>query len=209
MSAWRREQGRDRFFRQAKRDNYRARSAYKLLELNRRFRLVRPGDVVVDLGAAPGSWSQVLVELVGAAGTVVAVDLAPIEPLPRVVAIQGDIGDGEVIELIRAGLPRPADLVVSDVSPRISGNRLADHTRSIALADAALAAALALSRPGAHVAIKVFRGEDLDAFVDRVHRAYAEVRLVVPEATRSESREAYVVGRLRDAPAPPRNATEA
>ena len=194
MSAWRKEQARDRFFREAKRQSYRARSAFKLLELNRRLRLVRRGDAVIDLGAAPGSWSQVLAELVGPGGRVVAADLSPIEPLAAVVTIQADICRPETAELIRAELGRPADAVVSDASPRISGNRIADHAGSIALADCSLTIARQLSRPGASFAVKVFQGEDFEAFVGRVGRAYRQARVVVPAATRRESRETYVCG---------------
>jgi 23S rRNA (uridine2552-2'-O)-methyltransferase len=191
VSAWRQQQSRDRFFRQAKRDEYRARSAYKLLELNRRFKLFRRGDVVLDLGAAPGSWSQVAAR---EGAQVVAVDLADIEPLDGVTALRGDITDPLMLVEMRVALGRPADAVISDVSPRISGNRLADHARSIELADASLAVAAELARPGSTFAVKLFRGEDLDAFVARVKAAYRQAKLVVPEATRAESREAYVLG---------------
>lgn len=194
MSAWRREQTRDRYFQQAKRDEFRARSAYKLLELNRRLRLVKRGAAVVDLGAAPGSWSQVLAALVGPEGRVVAVDLSPIEPLDGVTVLRGDICDAAVVEEIRQSLGSEADAVVSDVSPQISGNRLADHVRSMALAECSLNAAVALSRAGGNFAVKVFRGEDLDAFVAAVKQAYRSSKVVVPEATRRESREAYVCG---------------
>jgi 23S rRNA (uridine2552-2'-O)-methyltransferase len=194
VTAWRREQSRDRFFREAKRQHYRARSAFKLLELNRRLRLVRPGDAVADLGAAPGSWSQVLAELVGPSGRVVAADLSPIEPLAGVVALQADICDPATADLLRARLGRPADAVLSDVSPRISGNRIADHAHSIELADCSLALARQLSRPGASFAVKLFQGEDFDAFVARVRLAYRQARVVVPPATRQESRESYVCG---------------
>jgi 23S rRNA (uridine2552-2'-O)-methyltransferase len=192
--AWRREQSRDRFFREAKRQQYRARSAFKLLELNRRLRLVGRGDAVVDLGAAPGSWSQVLAELVGPAGRVVAADLTPIEPLAGVATVQADICAAGAADLIRAELGRPADAVVSDVSPRISGNRIADHARSIELADCSLRLARQLSRPGASFAVKLFQGEDFEAFLARVKGAYRQARVVVPEATRQESRETYVCG---------------
>lgn len=194
MTAWRKEQSRDRFFRQARRDNYRARSAYKLIEINRRVRLLRPGDAVIDLGAAPGSWSQVASAAVGPGGRVVAIDLTPIVPLPGVVALQGDILDPEAHAHVREALGRPADVVLSDVSPRVSGNRLADHARSIELAEMSLEMAVELSRAGAHFAVKVFQGEDFDAFAARVGRAFRTMRVVVPEATRQESREAYVVG---------------
>src|SRR3989442_9842676 len=111
MTAWRKEQSRDRFFREARRQSYRARSAFKLLELNQRLRLVRSGDAVVDLGAAPGSWSQVLAELVGPTGRVVAADLTPIDPIAGVVALQGDICQPETADLLSAELGRPADAV--------------------------------------------------------------------------------------------------
>jgi len=190
MTAWRREQTRDRFFRQAKKDDYRARSAYKLLELNSRFKLFKRGDAVLDLGAAPGSWSQVAAQ---AGARVVAVDLTEIEALPGVTTVQGDIADPLTQVELRAALGGPADAVLSDVSPRVSGNRLADHVQSIELADASLGLARDLGRPGSSFVVKVFRGEDLDAFVARTRSSYRQVRLVVPEATRDESREAYVV----------------
>ena len=194
MTAWRREQQRDRFFRQAKREQYRARSAYKLLELNRRFGLFRRGDAVLDLGAAPGSWSQVAAQVVGPSGRVVAVDLEPIEPLEGVVTLRADVLDPAALIAMRAALGRPADAVISDVSPRVSGNRLADHARSVELALGSLVVAAELSRPGASFAVKLFRGEDFDGFVERVRRAYRQARVAVPEATRPESREAYVLG---------------
>jgi 23S rRNA (uridine2552-2'-O)-methyltransferase len=191
VSAWRKEQSRDRFFRQAKRDDYRARSAYKLIELNQRFKLFKRGDVVLDLGAAPGSWSQVATK---AGARVVAVDLSEIAPLAGVTVLQGDVTDPVTLIELRAALGRAADAVLSDVSPPISGNRLADHVRSIELADASLEVARELSRPGASFAVKVFRGDEFDGFVGRVKQAYGQARVVVPEATRAESRESYVVG---------------
>jgi len=188
VTAWRREQTRDRFFQAAKKSNYRARSAFKLLEINRRAQLVRAGDVVLDLGAAPGSWSQVLTEL---GASVIAVDLSPIEALKGVTTLQADICLD--VEAIAAALPRAADVVVSDVSPQVSGNRLLDHVRSIELAEASVALAVRLSKQGGNFAVKVFQGEDFDGFVGRVKQAYAQTRVIVPEATRQESREAYVV----------------
>ena len=191
MSAWRKEQSRDRFFRQAKRDDYRARSAYKLIELNERFKLFKRGDAVLDLGAAPGSWSQVAAR---AGARVVAVDLSEMEPIAGVTVLRGDITDPLMLLELRAALGRPADAVLSDVSPAISGNRLADHARSLELADASLEVARELARPGSRFVVKVFRGEELDDFVGRVKQTYGQARVAVPEATRAESREAYVVG---------------
>lgn len=192
--AWRQQQSKDRFFQAAKRDNYRARSAYKLLEINRRLRLFGRGDAVLDLGAAPGSWSQVAAEVVGPGGRVVAVDITPIEPLAGVVTLQSDITDPTALIEMRVLLGRPADAVISDVSPRISGNRIADAARSLELAQASLEAAGEVGRPGGSFCVKLFRGPDFDAFVGQLRTLYAQVRTVIPEATRQESREAYVVG---------------
>jgi 23S rRNA (uridine2552-2'-O)-methyltransferase len=194
MTAWREDQTRDSFFRQAKREGYRARSAYKLLELNRRFGLFRRGDAVLDLGAAPGSWSQVAARAVGPGGRVVAVDLSPIEPLEGVAALRADILDPVALIEMRAALGRPADAVLSDVSPRVSGNRLADHARSVELALGSLDVAAELSGPGASFAVKLFQGEEFEAVVERVRQAYRQARVAVPKATRPESREAYVLG---------------
>ena len=192
--AWRKEQTKDRFFQAAKKQHYRARSAFKLIELNRRLRLFRKGDCVVDLGAAPGSWSQIVAEQVGPSGRVVAVDLTEIEPLAGVITLQGDICAAETEEVLRAAAGRPADAVVSDVSPQISGNRLLDHTRSIELADCSLRMAVALSKLGGNFAVKVFEGEDFHDFIVRVRARYKQTRVVIPEATRQESRERYVCG---------------
>lgn len=194
LSAWRTEQARDPYFQQAKRENYRARSAYKLLEINHRSKLIRAGDTVVDLGAAPGSWSQVLAELVGDRGQVVAFDLSEIAPIPGVDILQGDIRDEKAIALIAGVLRQPAAAVVSDVAPSTTGQHFVDHARSIELADASLAAALRLLRNGGNFAVKAFRGEDFDAFVKRVRLAFAETRVIIPKATRAESREAFIVG---------------
>jgi 23S rRNA (uridine2552-2'-O)-methyltransferase len=194
VTAWRKEQTRDRFFQQAKKDKYRARSAYKLLEIVKRTGLIRRGDTVLDLGAAPGSWSQVAADLVGPSGRVVAVDLTALVPLAGVTALEGDILDPDLRPRLREALGRPADVVLSDVSPRISGNRLADHTQSIQLAEMSLETAIELSRPGSNFTVKVFHGEDFDAFAARVRQAYRRKRVIVPEATRQESREVYVVG---------------
>ena len=191
---WRRQQERDRFFQKAKRDQYRARSAYKLLEINRRLSLMKPGDAIADLGAAPGSWSQVAAGVVGPKGRVVAVDLTAIQPLKGVVTLQADICDPATADLMRTALGRLADAVISDVSPQISGNRIADHVRSIELAECSLKMALGLSRPGAGFAVKVFGGDELDPFARRLARAYRQMKIVVPEATRQESRETYVCG---------------
>lgn len=194
MTAWRKEQSRDRFFRKAKEEGYRARSAYKLLELARKSRLIRPGGVVLDLGAAPGGWSQVASELAGPSGRVVAVDVAEMAPLPGVRVLRCDIADPDCVRQMREALEGPADVVLSDAAPSTSGIALADHARSIELGQAALEAARQVLRPGGAFAVKVFRGPDFDAFVGQARGHFQSARTVVPEATRKESKEAYVVG---------------
>ncbi len=191
---WRKEQGQDPFFRKAKQEGYRARSAYKLQEINDRLHLIRPGSTVLDLGAAPGSWSQLASKLAGKAGRVVAVDVTPIDPLPGVLTIQGDILKPETIAQIESALPNGADVVLSDVSPKISGVKLTDHVRSIELADASLQAALRFLHPGGAFVVKVFQGEDFPAFVASVRAHFQTVKVMRPEASRDESNEHYVVG---------------
>jgi len=194
MTAWRREQGRDRFFRKAHEEGYRARSAYKLLEIVERNRLIRPGHVVLDLGAAPGSWSQVAAQLVLPKGRVVAVDIAEMAPLPGVVVLRCDITSRECQTRMLEVLGGAADVVICDAAPSTTGVALADHARSIALAEAALEVADTCLRPGGGFVSKVFRGADFDAYLAAVRRAFTSAKVCVPEATRRESKEAYVVG---------------
>ena len=192
--SWRKEQGRDRFFRKAKEEGFRARSAYKLQEIVRKNGLLKPGSIVLDLGAAPGSWTQLASQVVGPKGKVVAVDLSEIAPIPNVTILRGDITDPEVQRQLREALGGPADAVLSDVAPATTGIAVVDHARSIALSEAALDIARQVLKPGGTFVVKVFRGGDFDAFVAEVRRYFQVVKIVVPEATRKESKEAYVVG---------------
>lgn len=190
--AWRKEQSQDHYFQQAKKDGYRARSAYKLLEINNKFHLIRPGARILDLGAAPGSWSQVAAKL-GKATKIVAVDLQPMQPLPGAQTIQADITKPETIARIKDALPEGADLVLSDVAPAATGVRLVDQARSIQLAEASLAIALYFLKANGAFVVKVFQGEDLPSFVARAKQNFETVRVFRPEASRKESDEHYVV----------------
>ncbi len=190
--AWRKEQNQDRYFQQAKRDGYRARSAYKLLEINAKFHLIRPGARILDLGAAPGSWSQVAAK-VGQAAIIVAVDLQPIQSLPGVQTIQADITKPETIARIEELLPAGADLVLSDVAPAASGVRLVDHARSIQLAEASLRIALHFLKDRGALVVKVFQGEDFLDFVAQARQHFETVRVFRPDASRKESDEHYVL----------------
>jgi len=197
---WRRQQQKDYFFSKAKTEGYRSRAAYKLLQINERYKLIREGDVVLDLGAAPGGWSQVAADLVGPRGTIVAVDKAAMEPLPGVTFLRGDLTAPDLAERIRAVVggsidPVRVDVVLSDAAPPTSGVHLRDHALSIALAEGALRVARALLKPGGHLVVKVFEGEDFPAFLAEVRRHFRSAKLHRPPASRQESAEIYVVAK--------------
>jgi len=196
--AWRTQQSQDLYFRQAKKDGYRARSAYKLLEIDERFRLIRPGITVLDLGAAPGSWSQVVVRQAQKC-RVVAVDLLALEPMPGVEFIRGDITKPECIAQIQTAIPGGANLVLCDAAPNTSGIPLVDHAGSIRLGVAALRIAQQFLEEGGAFVIKIFQGEDLPKFVKLTKQSFQTVQVFRPQASRQESTEHYVVClRLRD-----------
>lgn len=179
--------------RRARREGYRSRSAFKLAEIAERERLLVPGMVVVDLGAAPGGWSQYVSERLGGKVRIVAVDLLPMDPLPSVEVIQGDFTEDAVFEELAARVGEAgADLVMSDMAPNISGNRAVDQPRSMYLAELALEAAQRLLKPRGSFVCKVFQGEGTDAFVAAVRAAFERVRIVKPRASRPGSREVYV-----------------
>ena len=193
MSHWRKQQRKEQYFQKAKQEGYRARSAYKLIQIQERFRIIRRGDVVVDLGAAPGSWSQVTTKLVGDKGRVIALDLQAIEPIPGVTTLQGDMTDpaiqAQVIELVGGC----AHVVLSDAAPSTTGIKLRDHVLSMELGRAALGFAKNVLVPGGKLIIKVFEGEDLPALLNEVKTAFHPVKVHTPAATRSESWEAFIV----------------
>jgi 23S rRNA (uridine2552-2'-O)-methyltransferase len=192
---WRKQQHQERYFQMAKQEGYRARSAYKLLQIQERFRVVRPGDVVVDLGAAPGSWSQVLVNLVGNRGKIIAVDLQVIEAIPGVITLQGDMTDGEVQRQVMVLAGGRANVVLSDAAPSTTGVKLRDHVLSIELARAAFAVARDLLVPNGTMVLKVFEGEDLPELIRDVKLAFHPVKVHTPAATRNESWESFIVAR--------------
>jgi len=184
----------DPVYCKAKSEGYRSRAAYKLLELNRRFHLLRPGDRVVDLGAAPGGWLQVCSRLVGKNGRVVGVDLQPIEPLreENVLIIHGDVGSEECQRQILQLLGSPADCVLSDLSPRLSGIRDADISRSIALVRSALSIACRLLRPGGAFLTKCFMAEELKSLSLELQQRFRLLQRTRPESTRKGSSEIYL-----------------
>jgi 23S rRNA (uridine2552-2'-O)-methyltransferase len=193
--AWIRARKRDPYYRRAKAKGYRSRAAYKLMQINERFRILRRGDVVVDLGASPGGWSQVALEVVGDRGKVLAIDRVPMEPLEGVTFIEGDIRGKETAERLRALVPEGADVVISDMSPRLSGNRSLDHARSLDLAEAALRFAGSVLKPGGNIVIKVFQGDMYSNFMRKVSRAFMTCKGFTPKASPSRSAEIYIVAK--------------
>jgi 23S rRNA (uridine2552-2'-O)-methyltransferase len=196
--AWMHEHVTDPYVKEANRRGYRSRAAFKLLELAERDQLLRPGMTVVDLGAAPGSWSQVLRERIGGKSRIVAIDLLPMTGLPGVDVIQNDLESDEGLAAIEAALRgAPIDLVISDMSPNLSGIDVVDQARSIRLAELALDFAQTHLQPGGNLVVKVFQGAGLDAFQRAVRVHFEKVYLRKPKASRDRSREHYVVAKGR------------
>jgi 23S rRNA (uridine2552-2'-O)-methyltransferase len=185
----------DAFYRKAKREGYRARSAYKLLELNREFRFLQPGHRVIDLGSWPGGWVQVVAEFVGKTGRVVGIDLVTLDPvaLENVVLLQGDATDPAQQQKLLALLGGPADVVLSDMAPKLSGIKEVDEARALELCRAALACVSVLLRPGGTLLLKVFMGQDHKKFLTELRAAFATMKTTRPEATRKGSAETYVL----------------
>ena len=182
----------DRVHRRAEKEGYRSRAAYKLLEIQDRFHVVRRGDTVIDLGAAPGSWLQVLTGLTG--GPILGVDLQPIPTLPGVTTIVGDFTDPPVRDQIRAAIPG-ASVLISDAAPHLSGNRTVDQARSVGIGEEALDLACTVLSPGGNIVIKSFQGEDFNELLARVRTLFRSVHVFRPSVTRRGSRECYIIGR--------------
>lgn len=192
--AWMMEHVTDAYVQRAKAEGYRSRAAFKLLEINERDQLLKPGMTVVNLGAAPGSWSQVALEKVGDKGRVIALDLLAVEPLPRLHFIQGDFQEDAVLEALEASLEgQPIDLVLSDMAPNMSGIELTDQARSIYLAELALDFAIRHLKPGGKFLTKVFQGQGFMEYRASVQQAFASVQIRKPKASRDRSPEVYVL----------------
>ncbi|MBI3183526.1 MAG: RlmE family RNA methyltransferase [Myxococcales bacterium] len=187
----------DHYFRKAKQAGLRARSAFKIEEIARRFALVKRGDRVLDLGAAPGGFLQVLSEMVGPEGLAIGVDLAPIQPLGKrqVRTAVLDVLAADFLGQLSKLHPGELDAVVSDLAPKTTGIRSTDEARSLELARRALTVARAKGRPGSSFVAKLFMGGDFEDFREEVRGAFEEVKVVRPRATRGGSFEVYVVGR--------------
>ncbi len=191
--AWVKARRHDRFYRAAKKQAYRSRAAIKLSQIDRRIGLFQEGDMVVDLGASPGGWSQVARERVGASGRVLAVDLAPFVPLEGVEFLRGDFQDPKVQAQLFERLRRPADVIISDMSPKLSGHRAVDVARALDLAEAALSFGVRALRPGGSLLVKVFQGDGYREFLRRVSEGFKAAKGVKPGASSASSAELYVV----------------
>ena len=196
MTRWYREKKREHFYREAKREGYRARSAFKLLQIQNKFKIIKKNDVVVDLGAAPGGWSQVAKQLVGEKGNVIGVDTSPIKPIHGVTFLQGDLTKDSTIQNLQKTIDvDKVDVVLSDMSPDISGNYSVDHARSIYLCEQALKIANILLKTEGNFVCKVFAGEDLQDFINKAKQKFKTVKQFSPSATRKSSSEIYIIAR--------------
>jgi len=193
-----RYQRKDTFHQRAKREGYRSRAAYKLAELADRHRLLAPGARVVDLGCWPGGWLQVAIERVGPTGRVVGVDLAAIDPPldnANVIAMIGDFSEPAVLQAILDALGGPADVLLSDAAPKLTGIRDADRAREESLLEAVAAALPILLRPGGDLLCKLLDSPEAEAIARRLSARFAEAKTLRPEATRKGSAERYLLGR--------------
>ena len=190
---WLERQLNDPYVREAKTKGLRSRAAFKLIELDGKFHFLKKGAIVLDLGAAPGGWSQVAAERVGATGRVVAIDLLEIAPVAGVEAFQGDLREEESVQLVEAALGGRADVVLSDMAAPTTGHRATDHLRTVALFEAALDCAERVLKPGGTFAGKVFQGGAAGDVLARIKEHFHTVKHVKPPASRAESVELYLV----------------
>ena len=197
-NAWLREHVNDHYVQMAQKDGYRARAAYKLLEINDKDKLIRPGTVLADLGSAPGGWSQVAARIVGDNGKVFAIDILPMDPIADVAFIQGDFRDDEVlVEFVTMLGGRQLDLVISDMAPNISGMSGIDQARSFHLNELALEFVRDHLKPGGSFLVKVFQGSDFQPYLKAMRELFGEVVTRKPKASRDRSSEIYLLGKDR------------
>jgi len=191
---WVQAHERDPYVRQARQSQYRSRAVFKLMEINKQDHLIRRGQTVVDLGAAPGSWSQYVGEQVGVQGKVIAVDILPMEAVPNVFFIRGDFVEQQTVDACLERLAgSKADLVISDLAPNITGIRLTDQARAMNLAELVLDFTTMVLKPGGSLLIKLFQGADVEPYRRRLAEFFQRVRHRKPKASRDSSREFYIL----------------
>lgn len=193
--AWIKAHKREYYYRKAKEENYRSRASYKLLQAIEKYSFIKSGDVVVDLGAAPGGWMQIAQKTVGDKGFVLGVDIKPIQPFEtqNFQTLIGDVTDPRIIEQIKECLPRQADTVISDVSPNVSGIWEVDNARQIDLARQSLKIAISVLKPKGNSFVKIFQGSMTESFVRQVRQYFVFVKVVKPKASRPKSAELYLL----------------
>ena len=193
---WLKEHFDDKYVNQAKLDGMRSRAAYKLQEINKRDKLIKPGMTVVDLGAAPGGWSQFAAGIVGHKGKVIAMDILPMDSLENVEFVQGDFNEPIILQrLLELTVNQPIGLVMSDMAPNISGIASMDQARMMNLADLALDLVRQALMPGGDFLIKMFQGSGIDEFKKELKTIFKKVLIRKPDASRSRSREIYILAR--------------
>jgi 23S rRNA (uridine2552-2'-O)-methyltransferase len=192
---WLNERRADFYYQKAKQLNYRSRAAFKLHQIDEKFGIFREGSAVADLGAAPGGWLQIAKERVGPEGKVVGVDLQHIDRLPGIDTIRGDITKQETVEELKELLGGKADVVISDMSPNISGSYSMDHARSVDLCSHALDFARQTLKPGGSLVMKMFEGDMINDFLREVRKSFSSVRLHAPKASRACSSEIYIIAK--------------
>jgi 23S rRNA (uridine2552-2'-O)-methyltransferase len=193
--AWLNERKNEYYFKKAKEENYRSRSTYKLVQANEKYGFIKRNSIVVDLGAAPGGWIQAARKMTGKNGYVLGVDLKPIEPFTQeyIRTIIADFTEPGTVDLISSFLPRKADVVLCDAAPNITGVWEVDHARQIELAEKALEIAQCVLKPNGSFFVKVFEGELLGDFQQRVKSLFETVKMVKPQASRQKSSEMYLL----------------
>ena len=193
---WLKEHFDDQYVKQAQKDGYRSRASYKLLEIQDKDRILRPGMTVIDLGSAPGGWSQVTSRVIGDKGILIASDILPMDSIADVTFIQGDFTEDSVYqEILTAVNNRPVDLVISDMAPNMSGIRTADQASAMFLCELALDLASKVLKPGGDFLIKIFQGEGFDAYLKQVREQFEKVQMRKPASSRDRSREQYLLAR--------------
>jgi 23S rRNA (uridine2552-2'-O)-methyltransferase len=195
-SSWIQRRRRDQYYRLAKEKGYRSRAAFKLLQIIKSYRFISRGNLVLELGAAPGGWTQVVAETVGDDGYVLAIDIQPMEPLgqSQVESLELDIASDSAVSILIERCPDKVDVVISDVSPNISGAWELDHSRQIHLARRSLEIARGVLKPDGNFLVKVFQGRELSGFLEEAKRSFRTIRIIRPHATRTSSSELYILG---------------
>ncbi len=193
---WLKEHVDDMYVQMAQQDGYRTRASYKLLELDEKDGLLKPGSTVLDLGSAPGGWSQVVAQKLDGSGVVIASDILPMDNIADVTFIQGDFTEGAIFDEIMTAIDdRPVDLVISDMAPNMSGMASIDQPGAMYLVELALDMARQTLKPNGHFVAKVFQGEGFDEYLADVRQSFSKVLIRKPKASRARSREVYIVGK--------------